>query len=223
MIGALWSVLAILLVLMIAAWLVLLGVVRALDDLQSRITGYSQDLRREGLNVGSIAPALSGPTVDGRVFSSDDVEPGPLLLVFVHPGCAPCETLVPQIFMAFAAFQLPGTTVVVSRGAPQDQPAGWRKPLHGNGASLEVVLEMDEEISESFNVRSRPFCYLVGPDRKIVARRVINSAEEVLALTGKNGRKLGQLGKIMSSVGGAGWTTTGRSRSGTSTKGFLSG
>jgi hypothetical protein len=220
MIGALWGVLAILLVLMIAAWLVLLGVVRALDDLQSRMTGYSPDIQREGLNVGSIAPALSGPTVDGRVFSSDDVGLGPLFLVFVHPGCAPCETLVPQIFMAFAAFQLPGTTVVVSRGTPEDQPAGWRRPLRGNGARLEVVLELDGEISESFNVQSRPFCYLVGPDGKIVARSVINSANEILALAGKRDRRLS---KIANSVGGAVWVTTDPTHSGTSTKGFPQG
>jgi hypothetical protein len=145
MIGAMWSVLAALLALVGGAWFVLLGVVRALDDLQSRMAAYRPDIRREGLDVGSIAPVLSGPTADGGVFSSDDVGEGSLLLVFVHPGCAPCEALVPQIYMVFAALQLPGTTVLVSRGRPEHQPEGWRRPLRANGARLEVVLEKEEE------------------------------------------------------------------------------
>ncbi|SRR6266567_1442309 len=201
MIGAIWSVLAILLVLTGAAWFVLLGLVRALDDLQSRTTGHRPDILRQGLDVGSSAPVLNGATVDGRVFSSDSVPGWPLLLVFVHPGCAPCEALVPQIFMAFAAFQLPGTTVLVSRGRAEDQPEGWRRPLRTNGVRLEVLLEAKEEISETFRVDSRPFAYLVGPDRKIEAARVVNSADEVLALVRGDGRKLN---RSTSLIGGAG-------------------
>jgi hypothetical protein len=198
MIAAIWSVLAALLVLVAAAWFVLLGVVRALDDLQGRVAGYSPEIQREGLEIGSIAPVLRGPTVEGEVFSSDEVDGSPLLLVFVHPGCAPCEALVPQIFMVFAAFRLPGTTVLISRGSPEDQPEGWRSSLRANGARLEVVLEK-EEISDAFRVESRPFAYLVGPDRKIAAARFINTAGEVLELVAQNGRKPN---KATSSLGG---------------------
>jgi AhpC/TSA family len=208
MIVAIWSVLAALLVLIAAAWFVLLGVVRALDDLQGRLAGSDPYLPREGLAIGSIAPVLRGPTVSGEVFSSDEASGEPMLLVFVHPGCAPCEELVPQIFMVFAAFRLPGTTVLITRGGPQDQPEGWRKSLRANGARLEVVLER-EEISEEFKVESRPFAYLVGPDRKIVAARVINNADEVLALVGRDG--------------GAGWSTMDHDHSGTSTREFQPG
>lgn len=199
MIGAIWSVLAVLLVLVGAAWFVLLAVIRALDDLQGRMAVNGPSIAREGLEVGSAAPVVRGLTVDGRIFSSDEVTGGQLLLVFVHPGCAPCEALVPQIFMVFAAFRLPGTTVLISRGGPGDQPEGWRKCLRANGARLEVVLE-GEEISDAFRVESRPFAYLVGYDRKIEAARVINTAGEVLELVAQNGRKPNM---ATSSLGGA--------------------
>ncbi len=187
MIIAIWCVLAALLALMVAGWLVLLGVVRALDDIQGRNAPYPRILQ-QGLDVGSIAPAFNGSTVDGGSFSSENIGGGSMLLVFVHPGCAPCEVLVPQVFMVFAAFQLPGTTVLVSRGRPEDQPHGWRRSLRANGAELEIVLEKEDEISKAFRVDARPFAYLIGRDRKIDAARVINDANEVLALIRKDSR-----------------------------------
>lgn len=154
-------------------FVLLIGMTRLLEDIQRRIPAAPE------LGVGALAPAFRGAAIGGGTFDSRELNGAAHLIVFSHPGCLPCDELVPRIVDEATLGGLP-PTVVVSRGIAGEQPETLRAAaLRGR---LHVVLERDDEISELFGVTGRPYAFGVDSSGRVTGRGVVNSAAELSAL-----------------------------------------
>lgn len=128
--------------------------------------------RFRGLPEGALAPALPARHLTGplaRVGSGTSA-----LLLFVEPGCDPCDTLLREV--GTHVEPIPGVQPVLvvqpSAGqAPPSMPAQWS-----------VVAQEDREASRSYHVSAVPYAYLVDEVGKIAAAAIPNSMNDLLTL-----------------------------------------
>src|SRR5207253_1471337 len=100
----------------------------------------------------------------------------PLLLLFTHPGCGPCGTLLPEAAAwqneLAASFQL----VLVSEGTQQENLAKTKE--HG---IRNVLLQREREVSTRYDALATPSAVLVRPDGTI-GSPVATGAEAIRTL-----------------------------------------
>lgn len=104
------------------------------------------------LPVGSRAPGFSLGSMSGSIESLGELlgKGVPLILVFSHPKCGPCASLVPMIKQWREQFEEAVRFVVISSGPAEANAA------KGLGAPLTVLLQQDREINEAFGVVVTP-------------------------------------------------------------------
>jgi thiol-disulfide isomerase/thioredoxin len=133
-----------------------------------------------GLPVGTPAPEFSLPGLYGETSTLTALCSAgrPVLLLFTDPGCAPCQTLVPDIagWQETMADRL--TIAVISRGAPEAN----REKFAAAGVSG-VLLQGDQEVAESYRYGGTPGAVVVGPDGT-VASPVVRGPDEIRRLVG---------------------------------------
>jgi thiol-disulfide isomerase/thioredoxin len=161
-----------------------LGLIRQVDDLDRRLTLVGMAMPgkagRIGLRPGSLAPEIIGRTLEGDRFASSDWLGSEHLVLFAHPGCPPCESLVPDLIESVRAGALP-PTVVVSEGPSEGHPEAWREP-NVTGGSLAVVAQDHSAIARRFETFVTPHLFVVGPGGQIMAQGLANSVDEVRTL-----------------------------------------
>src|SRR5207248_2641951 len=79
-------------------------------------------LVRTGLEAGTPAPAFTLPLVEGGELSLEDYLGRRLLLVFLDPSCAPCDTLSPELELLHRSRE-DLEVVAISRGDPSENRA----------------------------------------------------------------------------------------------------
>ncbi len=113
------------------------------------------------LPVGAPAPAFELPSPLGETVRLQDLTGGdrPLAVVFVEPGCAPCEALLPEL--AGLQRDASGATfaVVVSRGDPDAAGA-----LLGEHEVPLALIDGDGAVADAFHVFVTPSAIAVGAD-----------------------------------------------------------
>jgi thiol-disulfide isomerase/thioredoxin/uncharacterized membrane protein YphA (DoxX/SURF4 family) len=132
---------------------------------------------KPGLLVGTPAPsfqvqALGGPVVTSAYFNESTV---PTLLVFVDPGCGPCEELLPDIarWQRDAVGQL--SVMVISRGDKERSRQQQRTYQLEN-----MFLQTDREVADAFRASGTPSAVLVRSGA--VASAVAGGAQEIRQL-----------------------------------------
>lgn len=132
-------------------------------------------INRDGLRAGTVAPAFSLPTVDGRSVALADYAGRRVLLVFSDPDCAPCMDLLPRLDAAARVSDVP--VLVISRGGLDAN----RRKLADTRATLTVALQAHWEISRLYATFSTPVAYLVDEQGRI-ASEVAAGATAILSL-----------------------------------------
>ncbi|HZD13971.1 MAG TPA: redoxin domain-containing protein, partial [Pseudonocardiaceae bacterium] len=126
--------------------------------------GLSRTLSPEGLPVGAIAPEFDLPDTTGRRSTlAGLIAAGlPAMLIFLHPECAPCETLAQELprwrERKASVFGL----VVISGGGIEANTA-WAAAHHVG----EILIQDNTEIASRYRVRGTPSAVLVDTDTKI--------------------------------------------------------
>jgi len=152
-----------------------------LDEIQTGGTvgkSASTPASRIGLPVGAPAPAFRLPTLAGTEAGLPDLldSDKSLILVFVHPGCGPCSTLLPEI----AHWQSDGAdgprVIVVSEGKPEEN-----RLIFASHQSELVLLQKGHEVSDSFRAYGTPAAVVVGADGRI-ASSIAAGAEGIRVL-----------------------------------------
>jgi hypothetical protein len=165
--------------------LVLVGLVRQTDELDRRLTvvvaAMPGKINRLGLPVGALVPAFKGRTLDGHAWDSSSLADQEHLILFAHPGCAPCEELVPELISAVEAGHLP-RTVIVSEGAASEHPEDWREVSDPAGR-VTVLLQDGHSVAKRLESFVTPHFFLVGSDHRIVAQAVATTLEEVKVIS----------------------------------------
>jgi peroxiredoxin len=133
-------------------------------------------IARDGLSVGTTAPAFTLPRVDGGDLALADFRGGPLLLVFSDPNCGPCAELAPQLEV-FHRRTPHVQLLMISRGDVESN----RRKVAEVRLSFPVVLQKQWEISRRYAMFATPIGYLI--DRNgIIAADVAVGVEPILAL-----------------------------------------
>ncbi len=175
------AVLALLAAVVLAC--VVAATLRALDRLRADVASMRAeshdvfDVAGDAIPVGERAPAFAATAADGAQWSSADLNGSLRLVAFARPGCPPCEELVPALLRDAERGALP-PAVVVSRGAPADQPGPWR----AGGRRARLVMEDVDRVSLAYRIAVAPFVFVLTPEDRIGARGIATTVDDVRAL-----------------------------------------
>lgn len=132
---------------------------------------------RAGPSVGSRAPAVALPGLDGRTRSLEELRSGlPALIVFSDPACGPCGALLPEIALWQREYGERMSVVVVTRGTAKANRANALE--HGLGS---VLLQEDREVSKAFDALATPSAVLVSEDG-LIASSAVRGADAIRGL-----------------------------------------
>lgn len=129
-----------------------------------------------GLPVGEAAPEFELQSLQGDPVSLELLRSGgkPVLLLFGHPGCGPCNALLPEAagWERAADFRL----VVISQGTAEENLAKTR----AQGIRT-VLLQREHEVAERYDALATPSAVVVRPDGRI-GSPVATGAEAIRSL-----------------------------------------
>jgi len=167
------------LAVVVAAMLRSLTRLRADVERRAPATG-ALDALNGGLAVGARAPRIEATALDGSPYTGDRWNGALRIVTFAHPGCPPCEELVPGLIGGSEDGSLP-PAIVVSRGDPAEQPAGGRRPV----ARTDLVTERGDEVARRFESFVTPHVFVVTPEGRIGARGVATTVQDVRELVAR--------------------------------------
>ena len=170
--------------------LVVLALVRQVDELDRRLTLVTMAIPgkvgRTGLRPGSSEPSFEGPTLPGGSFVSSDWSGREHLVLFAHPGCPPCETLFPELVPELRTGTLP-PTVVISQGLATDHPAAWQEAVGGD--DLVVVLQEGTSIARRFETFVTPHLFVIDTQGRVAAQGIASTLGEANVIVKKARRR----------------------------------
>jgi peroxiredoxin len=133
-------------------------------------------IQRNGLPVGTPAPAFTLPRLDGGKLSLGAYRGRRVLLVFSSPKCGPCNELAPKLEQL--ARRTPEIQVLmVSRGEAKTN----REKVAEHGITFPVALQKQWEISRRYAMFANPSAYLIN-EQGIIAADVAVGRQAILAL-----------------------------------------
>lgn len=114
-------------------------------------------IERNGLKVGTIAPAFRLPDLRGGTVALEDYRGRRVLLVFSDPHCGPCEELAPHLVRIHREYRDGGLVVLmVTRG---DVAENSRK-ADRYGFEFPVVLQDRWRLSKEYGIFAKPVAFL---------------------------------------------------------------
>lgn len=130
-----------------------------------------------GLAVGVKAPRFALPGIDGLSLSLDQLLEAarPLVLVFSHPGCPPCNSMLPAVRAWQVAHKSSLIVAFVSQGT-----------VEGNASATElgiehILLQQESEIADSFQAYGTPSAVLISADG-LIASTVVQGETAIRVL-----------------------------------------
>jgi uncharacterized membrane protein YphA (DoxX/SURF4 family)/peroxiredoxin len=138
--------------------------------------------RPPGKPVGSPAPpfALRGLRGEQHTLEELTARGSPVVLVFVHPGCAPCRQLLALLgeWQATLADRL--TIAVLTQGS-----ARANRPLCEEHGIANFLLQKYAEVYDAYEARGTPSAVVVDADGRIASATVMGdiAIEELIRLT----------------------------------------
>lgn len=147
-----------------------------IDAIEARL-GKEEHPVVEGLPLKTEAPRFSLAGLDGEIVTLDKLlETGKaLLLIFVEPGCGPCEALLPDVARWQTEFQERLLTVPISRGDLKANLAKRQEHRLQN-----TLLQKDREVAMAYLVNGTPGAVLVRDGK--IASHVAGGDEAIRAL-----------------------------------------
>jgi peroxiredoxin len=134
-------------------------------------------LARDGLAVGTIAPAFALEDLQGKTRSLLDYRGKRVLLVFSDVTCGPCEQLAPELVKLYEERPDDFEIVMISRGEIEEN----KRKAKAFGYSFPVLLQNGWEISKEYAMFATPIGYLIDADG-IIVKDVAQGNEAILAL-----------------------------------------
>ncbi|MFD1075660.1 peroxiredoxin family protein [Longispora fulva] len=125
-----------------------------------------RELGPEGLPVDAVAPEFDLPATGGGRGTLDGALAAglPVAVVFVHPGCRPCEDLAGEL-PRWRQRRAGAVTMLVIGSGAVDANAAWAAK-HGVG---DILVQDGNEIAARYRVRGAPSAVLVTADGRIGA------------------------------------------------------
>ena len=134
--------------------------------------GTLEGVQRDGLPVGSIAPAISGITADGVDRGWDPKTGRYQLLLFAAPDCEPCATVMPHVNRLGRARDA-GVDVAAIVPGPRSEAV---RMVNRYEPPFTTLAEDGSGAFNRFRVRVTPFGFVIGPDGRVLAKGLCGDA-----------------------------------------------
>jgi methylamine dehydrogenase accessory protein MauD len=166
----------------------LLGALRSLAILSWRLDQLEATIPsrmgRSGLKPGRRAPDFTLPSVAGQEVSLREFAGQPVLLVFMQPGCGPCQALVPELNRVGQRSGGP-QVLVVNNGAP-DAARRWAEE---SGARIPVLVQDAWQVSKRYEAFATPFGFLIDEQGVITSAGLVGNRQQLQFVLSGAGRK----------------------------------
>lgn len=193
MVVALWIVVGVLLLAVVAAWGLLVQfaaqqgrILMRLERLEEQLApaeeagacGGTADQMPEALPVGAPFPPFRLPDLQGRLVNLDDVRGRRALVVNWSPGCGFCELIAPHLAKLRRALRDHGTELLLVAAGDADAN---RRLAKAHRLECPILLAEAGDPVEAFRSVGTPAAYLVDEQGRVASHRALGS-EEVPAL-----------------------------------------
>jgi thiol-disulfide isomerase/thioredoxin len=140
--------------------------------------GGVEGIRRDGLALGEVAPAIRGSAADGH---EENWEPGgaPSFVIFAAPECEPCADVLPHVAqLANGANGAPLRVLAVATGREESA----QRMLEKFALPFDCLAEGAGGAFAAYRVRVTPFAFVLGEDSRVLAKGLCNSASRLREL-----------------------------------------
>lgn len=159
--------------------------------------GTIEGVQRDGLSVGETAPRFSGITVSEQSIIWEPLPQHTYFLAFVSPTCSPCARIIPAINQIAVTNKNIQIILVV---------AGLRDSLEllvnrfHLSSSIICLAEEGSGTAELYRVRITPFAFLIGTDKRILAKGLCDKPERLREMFTIGGQEVWYAEEIPSSL-----------------------
>lgn len=136
-------------------------------------------IQREGLPMGTPAPAFSLASATGGKISLEQFRGSETLLVFSDPDCGPCDVLADDLarWHRSRGDDEGPALVMISRGEVDAN----RRKIEERGITFPVAIQPRWKVSREYGIFATPVGFLLDEDG-VIAREVARGPEEIMAL-----------------------------------------
>jgi methylamine dehydrogenase accessory protein MauD len=155
---------------------VILGVLRQVTPALEQaggVIGFNPSA--QGPAIGSELPSFAARTADGEVIDDLQLRGKPTLLLFLSPGCGPCQGLAEEMSRKDIGELADEILVVTAEEGLTEL---------GLPASVQVVAELSREVSDAVEIASTPFVLAVDPAGVVRAKRIPNTVKDLRSIAG---------------------------------------
>lgn len=127
------------------------------------------------LKVGSEAPDITLPTVDGKQMQLSDLRGRYVLLDFWASWCGPCRKEIPYLIQLFNETKEKRDQLTLVSFSIDNKEDAWKKAINDRGMNLEGWVHASDlkgwqsPESQMFGVEAVPRTVLINPEGKVVA------------------------------------------------------
>jgi thiol-disulfide isomerase/thioredoxin len=128
--------------------------------------GTLEGVQRDGLPIGSVAPAISGVTAAGQDTAWEPRRGQPQLLLFAAPDCEPCATVLPHVERLARAVD-GGLGIAAVVPGPKEEVVRFVERYH---PPFPCLAEDGSGAFSRYRVRVTPFGFVIGTDGRVLAK-----------------------------------------------------
>jgi methylamine dehydrogenase accessory protein MauD len=157
---------------------VCIALARQIGVLHQRIAPAGALSLRQPLKLGDLTPEMLLPSLDGTQVKIGGVRGGrSQLLLFLSPGCAICETLLPALRSAQGAERRWLDIVLASDGEREPHEVFVRDKGLTNFPYV-----VSEQLGRSYGVAKLPYAVLIDEAGKLCSTGLVNTREHLESL-----------------------------------------
>ena len=149
-------------------------------------------IERNGLKVGTPAPAFRLPDLRGHMVSLEKYRGRRVLLVFSDPQCGPCDELAPHLVRLHQQHSNNGLALILVGRGDREQN---RLKAEQHGFQFPIVLQDKWKLSKEYGIFATPVAFLISEDG-VIAKDVAVGTEAILTLARNGGSQEGSLERI---------------------------
>lgn len=128
------------------------------------------------LPLGTSAPPLDLPSLDGTTVSLDDFsDASALLVMFICNHCPYVRHVEKELSSLVSEYQERGLAAVGIcsndvEQEPEDTPEGLREQIERVGFTFPYLIDESQDVAKAYKAACTPDFFLFGPDRRLVYR-----------------------------------------------------
>lgn len=135
----------------------------------------SQIQTQKATETGSVAPAFSGKTPDGKTLALNDIKGKVIIIDFWASWCGPCRRENPNVVKLYKKYHKKGLEIIGVSLDKQTQEQRWKDAIKKDKLTWPQVSNLqgwNEPIAKLYNVRSIPRTFILDENKKIIAKNL---------------------------------------------------